>query len=380
MSATLQSGLPHVNYYAPRFRVEIGGEQLAPQTNGDILSLNVKMDIEQMTSFDMTVANIATFKSAREVFKYSDGKRFDIGSQIHIKMGYADSLLSVFNGQITSVAPKFPQAGSPTLNVSGQGGLFRLKDHRPEEGDEIQYLDKHDWEIAEIIARRNNLQIKVTKEGPMHHEVIQRMTDDATFIKERAARIDYDCHVLTDPNSGEATLHFVKPTDGRDGGRIQAYSLRWGENLLSFTPTINLAEQVASVTVRGWDPATKKPIFAQAGPDDLPQQPGGGESGPKVAARTQAGKQDVVVDVPVTSQQEAMALAKSLLLKRAYRFITASGQIIGKPELRPGQNLNLNGLGRFDGVYYVTKVEHQIDNSGFLTTFEGRRMYHKEPV
>lgn len=38
----------------------------------------------------------------------------------------------------------------------------------------------------------------------------------------------------------------------------------------------------------------------------------------------------------------------------------------------------MNGLGRFDGAYYVTKVEHQIDNNGFLTTFEGRRMYHKE--
>ena len=35
----------------------------------------------------------------------------------------------------------------------------------------------------------------------MHHEVIQRMTDDATFLKERAARIDFDCHIATDPQS-----------------------------------------------------------------------------------------------------------------------------------------------------------------------------------
>ena len=128
MAALLKPGLPHVNYYAPCFRVEIDGEQLSPQTNGDILSLSVKMDLEQMASFDMTVANIATFRSAREVFKYSDGDRFDIGRQVHVKMGYADALLSMINGQITSVAPKFPQSGPPTLTVSGQDGMCRLKD------------------------------------------------------------------------------------------------------------------------------------------------------------------------------------------------------------------------------------------------------------
>jgi uncharacterized protein len=372
-------GLPDVDYYAPSFRVEIDGEQLAPATNGDILSLSVKMDIEQMTSFEMTVANIATFRSASQTFKYSDGDRFDIGRQVHVKMGYADGLRSMVTGQITSVAPKFPQQGPPTLTVSGQDGMFKLKDARPEDGEQIQYLDMHDWEIAESIAQRNNLRVVVTREGPMHHEVIQRMTDDATFLKERAARIDFDCHVLTDPESGEATLHFVKPSDGR-AGAIQSFAYRWGQDLLYFTPTINLSEQVGSVTVHGWDPDTKAPIVATAGPDDLPQQPDAGESGPQAAARTQARKQDVVVDAPVANHQEAFELARSLLLQRAYRFITAAGQVIGKPELRPGHNLDLSGLGRFDGSYYVTKVEHQIDQNGYLTTFEARKIVHREPA
>ena len=380
MAATLKAGLPHVDYYAPRFRVEIDGEQLSPQTNGDILSLSVKMDLEQMASFDMTVANIATFRSASEVFKYSDGDRFDIGRQVHIKMGYADALLSMINGQITSVAPKFPQSGPPTLTVSGQDGMFKLKDKRPEELQQIQYLDHRDSDIAVAIADRNNLHWVVDQSDPVHHEVIQRMTDDATFLKERAARIDFDCHIVTDSRSGEATLRFVKPTDGREGKRQTSFAYRWGESLLSFTPTINLSDQVASVTVHGWDPDTKAPIVAKAGPDDLPKQADLGESGPQIAQRTQAGKQDVVVDAPVTSQEEAAVLARSLLLRRAYKFITASGQVIGKPELRPGHNLDLSGLGRFDGSYYVTRVEHQIDQNGYLTTFEARRMLHRRPA
>lgn len=381
MATSLKAGLPHVDYYAPRFRVEIDGEQLAPATNGDVLTLNVKMDLDQMASFDMTVANTATFRSAREVFKYSDGDRFDIGRQVHIKMGYADALMSMINGQITSVAPKFPTAGTPTLTVSGQDGMFKLKDKRPDADDAIQYqyIDMRDSEIAVVIAERNNLRCIVNESTPIQREVIQRMTDDATFLKERAARIDYDCHIVTDAQSGEATLFFIKPTDGREGTRPTSFAYRWGETMLSFTPTINLSDQVASVTVHGWDPDTKTPIVAKAGPDDLPKQLDEGESGPQIAKRTQAGKQDVVVDAPVTSQEEAAVLARSLLLNRAYQFITATGQVIGKPEMRPGHNLDLSGLGRFDGAYYVTGVEHQIDQNGYLTTFTARRMLHRRP-
>lgn len=380
MAAALSPGLPHVDYYAPRFRVEVGGVELSPQTNGDILSLSVKLDLEQMGSFEMTVANIATFKSVEEVFKYSDGDRFDIGKQVNIKMGYADALLFMIEGQITSVAPKFPQSGPPTLTVSGQDGMFKLKDKRPEEAESIQYLDMQDYQIALDVARRNQLDAVVTEEGPMHHEVIQRMTDDATFLKERAARIDFDCHIATDPLTGKGTLYFVKPSDGREGTRAQSFAYRWGENLLSFTPTINLSDQVSSVTVHGWNPDTKEPIIAKAGPADLPQQAGTGESGPAVAQRTQTGKQDVVVDAPVASEEEALVLARALLLRRAYKFITATGQIIGKPELRPGNNLDLSGLGRFDGSYYVTRVEHVIDQNGYLTTFDARRMLHRRPA
>ncbi|MFP5390727.1 MAG: phage late control D family protein, partial [Gammaproteobacteria bacterium] len=296
MAAPLYAGLPQVDYYAPGFRVEIDGEQLAPQTNGDILSLSVRMDLKEMGSFDMTVANIATFRSAREVFKYSDGDRFDIGRQVHIKMGYADRLLSMINGQITSVAPKFPQAGPPTLTVGGQDGMFKLKDKRPGDHESIQYLDMRDSDIAIAIAQRNSLAWEVSQSSPIQHEVIQRMTDDATFLMERAARIDYDCYIGTDAISGKAKLYFIKPTDGRDGARQTRFAYRWGESLLSFTPTINLSDQVASVTVHGWDPDTKLPIVAKAGPDDLPKQAGeeAGESGPQMARRTQAGKQDVV--------------------------------------------------------------------------------------
>src|SRR5688572_33478108 len=110
-TASIQrSGLPHTDYYAPSFRVEIDGQQLSPQTNGDVLSLKVKMDIDNMTSFELSIANSLdpTTREARATsdgFKYSDSQTFDPGRQVHIKMGYADRLVSMVMGQITSLSP-----------------------------------------------------------------------------------------------------------------------------------------------------------------------------------------------------------------------------------------------------------------------------------
>ena len=49
-------GLP-TEYYAPDFKVMVEGRELDPTTHGDIIDLNVTMDIEQLTSFDLTVNN-----------------------------------------------------------------------------------------------------------------------------------------------------------------------------------------------------------------------------------------------------------------------------------------------------------------------------------
>ena len=149
-------------------------------------------------------------------------------------------------------------------------------------------------------------------------------------------------------------------------------------SLINFSPTLTLSKQVGKVTVRGWDPKTKEKIVYTATKNDLPGLGGdsGGTSGPEAAEKRLQNKQDTVVDAPVSSAQEARDLAISLLRERAYEFITGSGQVIGLPDLRPGDNVELTGLGkRFSGVYYVKKVEHAIGSSGYRTQFEVRKPF-----
>jgi uncharacterized protein len=388
LAPSSRSGAVPTRQYAPDFRVEVEGAELDPATKGDVLDLKVTMDMVNMTSVDLTFNN---WDDRRLSFKYSDTDKLNVGNRIHVLLGYSGRLVSVMRGQINSISPKFPQSGSPTVTVSVLDGMQLLKDRRPAEGEEIKYTGKADWEIAQAIASRNGMRAEVTEDGPVYDEVVQKNQDDAQFIMERAKRIDFDCYVHVDPDTEEAVLRFVRPTDDRAGSRSRVHDLLWCQKaqvlsgfeptddfevLLSFDPTLTLSNQVSQVTVRGWDSNTKQAIVVTASASDLPGSGGGGSSGPQEASRALGNRQDVVVDAVVTSEEEARRLAEALLRERAYEFITGSGEILGRPDLRPGDNVNLIGLGRrFSGQYYVKKVDHALGQQGFTTRFEARRVF-----
>ncbi len=369
-SSTIKSGLPPTDYYAPNFKIEVEGKEIDQDLKGDVLDLKIVMDIDNMTSFDLTVNN---WSDEKLDFKYSDTGQYDVGNRVLVQMGYADRLVSMVRGQITTLSPKFPESGSPTLAVSGLDSMSRLKDSKPAAGGE-KYVNMADWEIAEVVAKRNSLKIKKTEEGQKYDLVVQKNQDDAQFLMERAKRIDFDCYVKLE-NDVE-TLFFVKPTDARDGSKVRVFTFGWGTNLISFNPTLTLSKQVSSVTVRGWDAANKEVVSYTATSKDLPPKKGDGKSGPEAVEQAGQDKKEVVINVPVTTQEEAKRYAISLLMERAYEYITGSGQVIGLPDMRPGDILDLDGLGkRFKGEYYVKKVEHTLGEKGYLTNFEVRKLY-----
>ena len=252
-----------------------------------MLEIHVVLELDQMASFEITFNN---WDDKLLRFKYSESEAskelFKIGQLVAIQLGYADKLVPVMSGQITSLSPAFPESGSPTIRISGTDGMQKLKDSKPRPGQQVYYKDKADWEIAEQVAQRapNNMQVDIPdKTGPQHHLVVQKNQDDASFLMERAKRIDYDCYVTSDVVAGTQTLHFEPPADGRNGTPVRAFRLAYGPglaaeeqraaapppgparpragpllpNLIEFTPTLTAAAQVSRLTVRGWDPRTK---------------------------------------------------------------------------------------------------------------------------
>jgi uncharacterized protein len=372
-------GLPS-SYYAPSFVVEIEDKPLDPKTNGDVLEIVVRMDLDKLTSADVKLNN---YDDKTFDLKWTDSDTFAIGKRIHVQLGYADRVLSLMRGYITTLSPDFPSDGAPTLGVGAIDAMVRLKDSKPPE-NAVSYEWLRDFEIAQKIGRRHGIPVQVTEQGPRHKLVVQRNVDDAMFLRERARLIDFDVFMRTDPTTKKDALYFVSPKDGRGPDAIRTYLLRWGTlrnadvapNLIEFKPTITAGSQVKSVTVRGWDPDKKQAIVQKATPGNTPGVRGRkGKTGPDVAAdfANGSGREDVVVDRPVDSDEEALALARALLAHRSYEFHTAKGKLIGLPDLQPDDNLEIHGVGtRFGGLYHVTKVTHTLNDKGYVTEFEAR--------
>ena len=388
--------------YAPDFSVDVEGQPVGVRVRDDVLEIHVVLELDQMASFEITFNN---WDDKRLRFKYSeseaDSEVFRVSRLVAIQLGYAGQLVPVASGPITSLSPAFPESGAPTIRISGTDGMQKLKDSKPRPGQQVFYRDKADWEIAEQVARRapNNMQVYIPDTSGLRHQlVVQKNQDDASFLMERAKRIDYDCYVTSDAVTGTQTLHFEPPADGRNGVPVRAFQLAYGPglaaeeqraaqagtaaagspltpNLIEFTPTLTAASQVSRLTVRGWDPRTKQSIDVTATVDDLPSGQGGGLTGPAAATDALGGREDTVIDAPVATAQEARELAAALLRERAYQFITGTGRIAGLPDLRLRDVLEIHGIGlRFSGNYYVTRVEHTLSASGFFTGFSARRI------
>lgn len=366
-TSTIQ-GLPPTGFYAPDFVVEVGGRALDPESKGDVLSIKLTMALGEITSAEISLNN---WDDKAVWFKYSDRASPYVGDPVTVKLGYAGRIIPLLFGEINSLAPVFPASGSPTLRIGVLDLMSRLRNSRPGDDAVRQFIDYQFSDVAEEIGQRHGLTVEAVPDGIVHPEILQGNADDAQFLQMLARKIGYSCYVHTDPVNGNAILRFGPPTDGALAASEVEHSCAWGESLISFEPTLTMSDQVSQVTVRGWNHDTMTEIIATATAADLPG--GAGASGPENAASGSRG-QDVVIAADVQTEEEATALARGLLQNRADAYITGKGEIIGTPDLRPGDNMRIADLGtRFSGSYHVTQVEHEIGAEGFRTTFEARR-------
>jgi phage protein D len=396
-SNALATPLP-TDTYAPCFEVALNGSEIAVQMRDCVLDIQVVRELDKTGTFSLALSN---WDELTRRLRFDDPKHFAPGQLVEIRLGYTSLGRPpvVAKGQVTTVQSDFPSSGPPTLQITGQDRTTRMKERKPRPDDMKKFLNLADWQIAQKIAERHQLELVAEKEGVVHPLVTQDNLDDVSFLLKRAKGIDRECYVAPCPRTGVEKLYFVSPADGRagstarqphtfdlwyavpaDGARSEraeqgpAPAGSCEPNLISFRPTVTLSGQVAKVTVRGWDPRTKKAIVGIATQADLRAERDAGRSGPAAAAQEMGDREEVIVDRPVGSEQEARALAVSVLRGKSYEFVTCAGQLAGLPDLVPSDSLRIGGVGsRFGGTYYTTKVTHSFNSSGFLTSFEARR-------
>ncbi len=372
--------VPADEAYAPQIQVLLNGQDVTDNLIDDVIDLKITLQRDELGGFSMQLANHFEWsldgpKDTDGKYRHSDDESIDVFMPVTLSMGYVGRLAEMFVGEITMLQPAFPSSGMPTFSVTGTDILQRLRRSKPDGNTSKSFENKADWEIAKIVAQRHGLPYAdaSVKTGDKNKFLSQKHMDDLTFLLYLAKRNDFEAHVVIE--NKKPKLFFGVPTDKRDGKKVKQYGLRYGQSLISFTPTLRIASQVSSVTVRGWNSRTKEKFQYKATKKDLPKTGGKGKTGPERVEKQLTAKDDIVVDRPVQSQQEAKNLAIQMLTETANQYLKGSGEAMGDPRILPGVNLELTGLGsRFDGVYYVTKTDHVFGAAGYTTSFDVERL------
>lgn len=304
-----------------------------------------------------------------------DNGPFDLTKEVEILAEKKDgSKVSLIKGEITALEPTFEEGMVAELVVRGYDLSHRLY----RETKSRSFLNVKDSDLANKIAGEGGLSAQVDGTSIVYKHLFQHNQSNLAFLFQRAWRIGYECFV------SEGKLYFRKPPTGR--GSVK---LKWGEDLLTFHPSISLAEQVDEVNVRGWDPSKQVPIIGTASSGSLYPSVKEGKDGKGWAQAFGKGKL-VIVNQPVISQSEAETLAKARLNEISGAYIEAEGTAFRRPDIRAGQMVELEQLGkRFSGVYLVTNAIHIFNPEGLRTEFSVRgtrtgmiseQVAHQEPL
>ncbi len=360
------------DFYVPYFEVKLRGQPLGQGVVRDILQVTYKDNIEEIDSFEITINN---WDSDKLQFKYSDDDLFDPGQEVELWMGYygQERLRLMITGEITSLRPAFPASGPSTLAISGLNLLHRLRTKQ----ESKPYEKLTDSEIAQQIGGRLNVAVRIDRAAAAQEErydyLFQDNQYDIIFLMQQARRIGYDMFVEESGQNGQAgqsQLYFGPSVNVQ---RV-TYQLTYGRSLIEFQPNLTTANQVGEVTVRGWDTRNKQKIEYTAKRSEIATQGVGARGGQGVIEQSFNQRQEIIVDRPIQSEQEAQTLAIETLERIAKEMVKGSGSTVGLPDLRAGSVVEIDGLGeRFNGRYFVTTTTHTIGDSGYTTQFECRR-------
>ncbi|HWC85746.1 MAG TPA: VgrG-related protein [Solirubrobacteraceae bacterium] len=331
--------------------VRLDGSELAPEIAALVVGLRVRDSLR--------LPDQAFVRLADPLLKQVDQGLLSVGRALEVLYASPGAAApgSVFKGKIQSIELELVGDGA-FIAATAYEPAFAL--HQNRRTRVFQTMTAGD--IAESVITSAGLTPAVESSASSSEPypfMLQNDETDWQLLWRLAGAIDYE--VVGE----DGTVHFRPAGSATTGSPLHLHA---PEQLISFRPRVSGAQQVDTVVVRGWDPASAEAIVASKSPPGADSTPGLDRSDVASAA---GGGTWTVGDRTVLSHDEADALAGSLAARMSNAWIEAEGVAVGDPQLRAGCRVQVSGVGeRFGGTYMVTGATHLlIGGQGYQTHF-----------
>ncbi|MEH1933074.1 MAG: VgrG-related protein [Nostoc sp.] len=360
---------PKKSLYLSEPKIQIDGKPASPELMKDVLQMTIEESLHLPAMFTLVIHNsyISTSdQPENKPWRYE--QLFKIGKKVNL--GFTSSTTQdknfqkeigefLIEGEITGMEVHFNEKSEAHIIVRGYDISHRLHRGRYNRS----FLNETDSGIVKKIAKEVGIKLgDIDLSGAVHKYVFQENQTNMEFLRERAARIGFELFVT------DGKINFCKPKAQK------ALPLEWLVDINKFSIRVTSAEQVSSVEVRAWD-YTKKQLITQTAKKEKQLTETGNQLGSSTSSAfpNLKSQEMIVVDKPVASAKEAKTMAQALCDELGGEFVYADAKAEGNPDIRPGQVIDLQGMGdRYSGKYYVTETRHFYSNRVYDTDFSVR--------
>lgn len=343
------------NFKVARPGIAVAGQD-KPELAEGLLSLLIVEGISGLYRCDALFGNWGTTRNTIG-FLYFDRGLLDFGKPFQVKLGPDE----IFDGRIMGLEAHFPEGRAPEIAVLAEDRLQDLRMTRRTRS----FIDVSDADVLAQVATEHGLSPSIDVTGPTYKVLAQINQSDLAFLRERVRAIDAELWM-------DGSTLYAQSHTRRNGGTL---AMTYGRDLREFSVLADLAGQRSSVSVSGWDVASKTGLRYEATDSIITGELNGDSSGASILSSALGQRKEALAHTVPLSSQEAQAEAEAYFKMSARRFVTGRGTADASSQLQVGSFVNLQGLGPlFSGKYYLSEVRHLFDGTcGIRTEFTAER-------
>lgn len=334
------------------FEIKIAGKPLAKELV--VMKIHVKSDVNKVAKASVFIMGGNSYEN---IFPESEVAEFEPGKEIVISIGYAEKNTQVFSGIIVkhrlSISEGYLSYASRSLVVL-EAADKAIQMTLEKKSD--LYENKKDSDVINTLVSGAGLTKKVDDTTLQHDFISRHDCTDWEFILSRASA--NGMVVFNSDNKVTVELPEISGTED--------VTIVYGKDIHSFHGDLDSVKQLQQLESATYDVYEEKEITQSGSEPSLLDKPGTID-GKKLGKVVSPEKLKWNVHVPIQTK-ELKALADAAMVLSRLKRVTGEVTFRGMTDLTLGTLIKLDGFGNlFNGLVYVTGVEHRVENGEFTT-------------
>jgi Rhs element Vgr protein len=314
-----------------------------------VASIVVNKKINRIPSASITIMD---GDPSKQSFEVSNSPEFVPGKELEIKAGYGGEEKIIFKGIVIKHGLKVTPTGSLLMLECKDKAVKMTVSPKSK-----YYKVRKDSEIMKELIDPYGIENDVATTQAEHEAVVQYNSTDWDFLLSRADT----CGLLCIPDDGKLTIE--KP----DFSAPTLLALAYGTTIYDLDAEIDARFQFRFVEASAWNPA-ENAMSNGVGAED-PEVPDAGNLS-SASLSDVTGEQGIKLQYSGRMmEQELQHWANAIMLKHKLAKIRGKVTTQGTAVVKPGQMIQLNGVGeRFEGKLFVTGVRQDLSGGNWKTT------------